>query len=51
MAKLKFDPFWPEGAPKPPRFAWGEGAQYKIILHCREAPACLSRPNGVPACR
>ena len=24
-----------------------EGAQYKLILHCREAPACLSRPNGM----
>ena len=27
--------------------ARGAGAQYKMILHCREAPACLSRPNGV----
>jgi hypothetical protein len=24
-----------------------EGAQYKMMLHCREAPACLPRPNGV----
>jgi hypothetical protein len=32
-------PLWRDGR--------GQGALYKMILHCREAPACLSRPNGV----
>jgi hypothetical protein len=25
-----------------------KGARYKIILHCRETPPCLSRSNHFP---
>ena len=39
--------FWPERAPQAPRCPRGQGAQYKVILHCREAPACLSRLDGM----
>ena len=45
MAKLNFGPFWPEGAPKAPRFAWHEGAQYKIILNC---PVLTVWPGASP---
>ena len=30
---------WPERAQQAPRCARGQGAQYKMTLHCREAPA------------
>jgi len=43
----EFKLVWPERAPQTQRCAWGRGAQYKMILHCRETPACLPRPNGV----
>jgi hypothetical protein len=43
----KFKLVWPEHAPQALRCARGRGAQYKMILRCREAPACLPRPNGV----
>lgn len=29
------------------RDARGQGAQYKVMLHCREALECLPRPKGV----
>jgi hypothetical protein len=38
---------WPERAPQAPLCRQGQGAQYKMKLPCREAPPCLSRPNGM----
>jgi hypothetical protein len=32
------------------RDRWSQGAQYGIINHYPGSPACLSRPNGMPAC-
>jgi len=50
---LKQNNFSPERAPQPALWAGSlptgrqEGAQDKMKLPCREAPPCLSRPNGM----
>jgi hypothetical protein len=39
--------FWPERAPQARAARGVKGSQYETMLHCREASACLSRPNGM----
>lgn len=39
---------WPKSPPASPALQdGGPGAQYKMILHCRGAPASLFHPNGM----
>jgi len=46
LIHMTIDLCWPERVPQAPPRRRGQGAQYKMIVHCREAPACACLPVG-----